>query len=85
MVYFFYGETLDEILGVGKTARDMEGFGFDSSSLNTKSKFVSLIKKNEFIMSNICHNIMLDIVTTSILLLIKKVLRCVTSVSKRVV
>lgn len=45
-------KTLDEIIGVRKSDRDMKGISFDYSSLNVKPKFIPPVKKNEFIMSN---------------------------------
>lgn len=34
----YKSETIDEILGVGKMARNMKGVGFNYDSLNTKTK-----------------------------------------------
>lgn len=50
LIYGF--ETLDQILGVGKTLRDMKGIRFDYSSLNIKSKFIPPVKRSKFITSN---------------------------------
>lgn len=51
MLNFGY-ETLDAILGIGKTTKYMKGIEFDYSSLNTKYKFVPPVKRTELIMSN---------------------------------
>lgn len=45
-------EVLDEIFGFGKSVRDVKEIDFDCSSLNIKIKFVHLVKKNEFNISN---------------------------------
>lgn len=44
-------KTLNEILGVGKTTRDMKRVKFNYGSLSSKIKFVPLTKKTKFIMS----------------------------------
>lgn len=45
-------ENLDEILGVDKMERNINGVGFNYDSLNSKEKLVPHIKKTEFIMPN---------------------------------
>lgn len=45
-------ENLNELIGLGKTIRDMKGIRFNYDYLNAKDKFIPPIKKNEFIMSN---------------------------------
>lgn len=50
MLNFGY-KTLDEILGIGKTTRDMKRIEFDYSSLSIKSKFVPPVKRTGLIMS----------------------------------
>lgn len=44
-------KTLNEILGVGKTTRDMKRVKFNYGSLSSKTKFVPPTKKTKFIMS----------------------------------
>lgn len=45
-------ETLDEVLGVGNMPRDIKEIRYNYELTNSKNKFVSPIKKIEFIMSD---------------------------------
>lgn len=77
-------ETLDEILSVSKISRDMKGFDFDYSSLNKKSKLVPPVKRMSLLCQIICHNIIFDIITSTLFLTVE-VLGCVTIVANRVI
>lgn len=77
-------ETLDEIIEVIKTSGDIKGIVFNYSSLNTKSKFVHHVKRLISLCQVIYLNILLDLVSST-LLLITKALMSVTTVAKRVI
>lgn len=63
----FGSETLDEILRFNKTARDMKGIGFAYSFVNAKYKFVPPVKNLRSLCQTICHNILFDIVTNTLI------------------
>lgn len=44
-------EILDEILGVGKVAKDMKGIGFDYILMNEENKFLSPKQQTKFLMT----------------------------------
>lgn len=63
----FCSGTLDEILRFNKTARDMKGIGFAYSCVNAKYKFVPPIENLSSLCQIVCHNILFDIVTNTLI------------------